>query len=249
MKGYIHSIESFGTVDGPGIRFVIFLQGCPLRCKFCHNPDTWELGQGSEMSADELIDAYMKNRAFYSKGGITVSGGEPLMQLDFITELFTKAKRYDIHTCIDTSGITYRENDSEYDKRLRKLIAVTDLIMLDIKHIDPLKHKDLTGAENSSILAFAKFLEKTNVELCIRHVVIDGITDNADDLKDLGRFIGKLKNLRYLDVLPYHTLGVSKYKELGLPNPLEGIEPTTKENAIKAKAYIMEGIKEARSPK
>ena len=113
MKGYIHSIESFGTVDGPGIRFVIFLQGCPLRCKFCHNPDTWELGQGSEMSADELIDAYMKNRAFYSKGGITVSGGEPLMQLDFITELFTKAKRYDIHTCIDTNIKLYTQTKAD----------------------------------------------------------------------------------------------------------------------------------------
>ncbi len=249
MKGYIHSIESFGTVDGPGLRFVVFLQGCPLRCKFCHNPDTWELRQGTEKTADELIDAYMKNRAFYSRGGITVSGGEPLMQLDFVTELFTKAKRYDIHTCIDTSGITYRENDSEYELKLKKLIAVTDLVMLDIKHIDSDSHKSLTGSDNEGILAFAKFLERTNVELCIRHVVIDGITDNADDLKNLGRFIGKLKNLRYLDVLPYHTLGVNKYKEMGLSYPLEGVAPTSKENAIKAKAFIMEGIKQARYSK
>ena len=249
MKGYIHSVESFGTVDGPGIRYVVFLQGCPLRCKFCHNPDTWDLRQGTEMSADELIDAYMKNRAFYSKGGITVTGGEPLMQLDFLTELFTKAKRYDIHTCIDTSGITYRENDGEYEQRLRKLIAVTDLVMLDIKHIDSEKHKSLTGAGNENILAFAKFLEKTNVELCVRHVVIEGITDNADDLKKLGLFIGKLKNLRYLDVLPYHTMGIAKYEELGLTYPLEGVEPTSKEKALKAKGYIMEGIKEARNSK
>lgn len=249
MKGYIHSVESFGTVDGPGIRFVVFLQGCPLRCKFCHNPDTWELRQGTEMTTDELIDSYMKNRAFYSKGGITVTGGEPLMQLDFVTELFTKAKHYGIHTCIDTSGITFRENDSEYTVKLRKLIAVTDLVMLDIKHIDSTEHKSLTGAGNENILAFAKFLEKTNVELCVRHVVIEGITDDADDLKKLGLFIGKLKNLRYLDVLPYHTMGITKYEELGLTYPLEGVEPTSKENALKAKGYIMEGIKQARNSK
>ncbi len=247
MTGYIHSIESFGTVDGPGIRFVVFLQGCPLRCKFCHNPDTWAMGQGTEITSDELIDKYMKNRAFYSRGGITVTGGEPLMQLDFITELFTKAKRYSIHTCIDTSGITYREDDAKYTNKLRKLIAVTDLVMLDIKHMDSEKHKDLTGAGNENILAFAKFLEKTNVDLCVRHVVIEGITNNADNLRDLGRFIGKLKNLHWLDVLPYHTLGVNKYKELDISYPLEGIEPTPKEKAIEAKGYIMEGIKEARS--
>lgn len=249
MKGYIHSLESFGTVDGPGIRYVVFLQGCPLRCKYCHNPDTWALRQGTEMTTDEIIDGYMKNRAFYSKGGITVTGGEPLLQLDFVTELFTKAKHYDIHTCIDTSGITFRENDSEYTDRLRKLIAVTDLVMLDIKHIDSQKHKALTGSGNENILAFAEFLCKTNVDLCVRHVVVEGITDNADDLRNLGLFIGKLKNLRYLDVLPYHTMGVMKYKELGIDYPLEGTEPTTKEAALKAKGYIMEGIRQARYSK
>lgn len=245
MKGYIHSTESFGTVDGPGIRFVVFLQGCPLRCKFCHNPDTWNMQNGTATESDEIIHAYMKNRAFYEKGGITVTGGEPLMQLDFVTELFTKAKQYGIHTCIDTSGATYRE-DEDYIKKLRQLIAVTDLVMLDIKHIDPIKHKSLTGAGNENILAFARFLEKTNVELCIRHVVIESITDNANDLINLGRFIGTLKNLRYLDVLPYHTLGVSKYKELGIDYPLEGVEPTSKEKAIEAKGHIIQGIKLAR---
>lgn len=248
MKGYIHSTESFGTVDGPGIRFVVFLQGCPLRCKFCHNPDTWEFGKGTPTESDEVLDSYMKNRSFYAKGGITVTGGEPLMQLDFVTELFTKAKNYGIHTCIDTSGVTYRE-DSDYLLKLKKLIAVTDLVMLDIKHIDPIKHKDLTGLDNKNILSFAKFLEKTNVDLCIRHVVVEGITDDAEDLKNLGRFIGALKNLHYLDVLPYHTLGVNKYKELGIKYPLEGIEPTSQEKAVEAKGYIMEGIKEARNSK
>ncbi len=247
MKGYIHSLESFGTVDGPGIRFVIFLQGCPLRCKFCHNPDTWETHKGKLTDTDELIDGYMKNRAFYSKGGITVTGGEPLMQLDFVTELFQKAKLYDIHTCLDTSGITYREKDAEYEEKLRKLIAATDLVMLDIKHIDPKKHRALTGADNKNILSFARFLEKTNVELLIRHVVIENITDKADDLINLGRFIGTLKNLRYLDVLPYHTMGVGKYEELGLDYPLKGTLPTTKDKADEARAYILQGIKMARN--
>lgn len=247
MIGYIHSTESFGTVDGPGIRFVVFMQGCPLRCKFCHNPDTWALRQGTEKTSDEIIADYMKNRAFYSKGGLTVTGGEPLLQIDFVTELFTKAKQYDIHTCLDTSGITYRENDSEYEKKLRKLIAVTDLVMLDIKHIDSASHKDLTGSPNENILAFAKFLEKTNVDLTVRHVVIEGITDKSDDLQNLGRFIGKLKNLRYLDVLPYHTMGVSKYEELGLEYPLKGIQPTPNEKAIQAKTHILHGIKQARN--
>ncbi len=247
MKGYIHSLESFGTVDGPGIRFVIFLQGCPLRCKFCHNPDTWEMGKGKLTDTDELIDGYMKNRAFYSKGGITVTGGEPLMQIDFVTELFQKAKLCGIHTCLDTSGITYRENDSEYKEKLRKLIAATDLVMLDIKHIDPEKHKALTGATNTNILSFAHFLEKTNVDLLIRHVVIENITDNADDLINLGSFIGTLKNLRYLDVLPYHTMGVNKYEELGIDYPLKGTLPTTKDKADEARAYILQGIKTARN--
>lgn len=246
MKGYIHSTESFGTVDGPGIRFVVFLQGCPMRCKFCHNPDTWNMVNGTLTETDEIIDAYMKNRSFYSKGGITVTGGEPLMQPDFVTELFTKAKQYGIHTCIDTSGATYSDNE-DYLLKLKQLIAVTDLVMLDIKHIDPIKHKALTGQDNGNILAFARFLEKTNVELCIRHVVVEGITDEAEDLINLGKFIGTLKNLHYLDVLPYHTLGVSKYKELGIDYPLEGVEPTSKEKAIEAKGHIMEGIKLARN--
>lgn len=248
MKGYIHSTESFGTVDGPGVRFVVFLQGCPMRCKFCHNPDTWECGIGQLMSSDEIISSFMKNRSFYSNGGITVTGGEPLMQIDFLIELFTKAKSYGIHTCIDTSGITYHEDES-YIKKLKQLIAVTDLVMLDIKHIDPEKHRTLTGKDNKNILAFARFLDKANVDLCIRHVIVEGITDDAEDLTNLGKFIGTLKNLHYLDVLPYHTLGVNKYKELGIDYPLEGVEPTTKQKAIEAKEHIMEGIRLARNSK
>ncbi len=247
MTGYIHSTESFGTVDGPGIRFVIFLQGCPMRCKFCHNPDTWELRQGTQMTSDELIAMYLKNKAFYSNGGITVTGGEPLLQTDFLLELFSKAKKHGIHTCIDTSGVTYKPDNDSYKQKLNELLAITDLVMLDIKHIDPEKHKKLTGHSNENILKFAEFIDKSGVEICIRHVVIEGITDSADDLTALGRFIGNLRHLKYLDVLPYHTMGVNKYKDLGIDYPLEGIPATGKEKATECKNYILRGIKEART--
>ena len=246
MTGYIHSTESFGTVDGPGIRFVIFMQGCPLRCKYCHNPDTWELRQGTEMTSDELIALYQKNKAFYSKGGITVTGGEPLLQIDFLLELFTKAKELGIHTCIDTSGITYSPDNESYNKKLVALMKLTNLVMLDIKHIDSKKHKELTGYFNENILAFAEFIDSMGTEICVRHVVVDGITDSADDLKALGRFIGKLKHLRYLDVLPYHTMGVNKYRDLGLEYPLEGIQPTSQVKAAECKNHILQGIREIR---
>ncbi len=248
-KGYIHSTESFGTVDGPGIRFVIFTQGCPMRCMYCHNPDTWDIKKGTLLSSDELISQYNKNRVFYKDGGITVTGGEPLLQTDFLIELFKKAKDEGIHTCIDTSGITYNENDKEYIKKLELLMDYTDLVMLDIKHIDPDKHKLLTGHSNKAVLLFAKFLEKKNVPLWIRHIVVEGITDNHEDLIRLGEFIGELTNLKALDVLPYHTMGVHKYKELGIEYPLEGLAPLPVQKAVDAKALILEGVKNIRQKK
>ena len=241
MTGYIHSKESFGTLDGPGIRYVLFMQGCPMRCLYCHNPDTWELKGGSEITADEVIEEFQKNRSFYRSGGITVTGGEPLMQLDFITELFRAAKEKNIHTCIDTSGITYTENEN-YLKRLDELLSYTDLVMLDIKHIDPQHHKRLTAHSNERILAFAKHLEKRNIPLWIRHVVVEGYTDGEEHLFALGKFIGALKNLKALDVLPYHNMGESKYKELGIPYPLKGVSPTSSEAAKAAKNVILSGI-------
>ena len=246
MTGYIHSTESFGSVDGPGIRFVIFMQGCPLRCKYCHNPDTWELQKGTQMTSDELIALYLKNKAFYSKGGITVTGGEPLLQIDFLLELFKKAKDYGIHTCIDTSGITYSQDNESYNKKLSELLKLTNLVMLDIKHINSDKHKDLTGHYNKGILAFAEFVDSMGVEICIRHVVVEGITDEKEDLINLGKFIGTLKHLRYLDVLPYHTMGVNKYRELGIEYPLEGKPATTQLKAAECKNYILQGIREVR---
>ena len=247
MDGFIHSVESFGTVDGPGLRFVVFCQGCPMRCKYCHNPDTWEMSKGMRMSARELIAQYERNKAFYTRGGITVTGGEPLLQVDFLLELFALAKAKGIHTCIDTSGATYREGESAYNDKLDALMALTDLVMLDIKHIDALAHRELTGLPNEGILAFAGYLERKGVDLWVRHVLVPGITDDEDALSRLGEFIGKLKNLKALDVLPYHTMGEAKYAQLGIPYPLAGVEAATKAQAQRAREVILTGIRRVRA--
>ena len=239
MNGFIHSTESFGTVDGPGVRFVVFLQGCPMRCQYCHNPDTWKMNSGSVRSAESLIREYERNAAFYAKGGITVTGGEALMQIDFLLELFRLAKEKKIHTCLDTSGITYRPGESSYNQNLDQLMEVTDLVMLDIKHIDPEGHKLLTGHDNAGILAFARYLEQKQVPVWIRHVVVPGITDDPALLTRLGAFIGTLSNVKALDVLPYHIMGVTKYKQLDMAYPLEGVPPATKEQAAAAKKIIL----------
>lgn len=246
MNGFIHSTESFGTVDGPGVRFVIFFQGCHMRCKYCHNPDTWKINAGSVRSAQSLIREYERNAAFYSKGGITVTGGEALIQIDFLLELFTLAKEKNIHTCLDTSGITYRPGASSYNEKLDKLMEVTDLVMLDIKHIDPQGHKDLTGLDNVGILAFAKYLEEKQVPVWIRHVVVPGITDDPEQLTRLGHFIGGLSNVKALDVLPYHIMGKVKYTQMGIPYPLEGIEPATRAQAMAAKQIILRAFWQVR---
>lgn len=246
MKGFVHSTESFGTVDGPGLRFVVFLQGCPLRCLYCHNPDTWDKHKGTETTAEEILEQYNKNREFYKRGGITVTGGEPLLQLEFVTELFIKAKKQGIHTCLDTSGIVFNKNSEEQMKKFDELIKYTDLVMLDIKHIDPESHKALTGADNRNVLDFAEYLSENNVPLWVRHVVVKGYTDKKEDLKNLGRYLAHLKNLKALDVLPYHTMGISKYKELGIDYPLDGVEALSTQEAVKAKSYIMEGYRDER---
>lgn len=243
MTGRIHSVESFGTVDGPGIRYVIFMQGCPLRCLYCHNPDTWDLSAGHEITVPEILNEYNKNRDFYSKGGITVTGGEPLLQIDFLTELFIEAKKQEIHTCIDTSGITFNPNNTE---KLDTLLKYTDLVMLDIKHIDDTEHIKLTGKSNKNILQFAKHLEALKKPVWIRHIIVEGITDNTEHLTELGRFIGSLKNLAALDVLPYHTMGVNKYKELNIPYALEGLPALPLKEAVKAKQHILNGIYEVK---
>lgn len=247
MTGYIHSKESFGTVDGPGIRYVLFMQGCPMRCLYCHNPDTWEINKAQPITPEEVLVEFNKNRSFYSKGGITVTGGEPLLQADFIAELFKKAKEQNIHTCIDTSGVTYNPDNQAYMQKLDEIMKYTDLIMLDIKHIDPERHKKLTSKENKNILGFAKYIESKNIPVWIRHVVVEGYTDKKEDLIKLGEFIGSLKNLKALDVIPYHNLGESKYKELGMPYPLEGLAPLPTQKALEAKTFILQGIRKTRN--
>jgi len=247
MDGYIHSVESFGTVDGPGVRFVVFCQGCPMRCRYCHNPDTWKMESGRRIAPEELIRQYERNRAFYSRGGITVTGGEPLLQIDFLTELFRLAKEKEIHTCIDTSGVTYRGGDAAYREKLDALMALTDLVMLDIKHIDSDAHKDLTGHPNEGILAFAQYLEEKGIPVWIRHVAVPGVTDDAESLERLGRYIGGLSNLKALDVLPYHTMGETKYREMGIPYPLENVPAMTAEGAKAARELILSGIRKARA--
>ena len=244
MKAHIHSVETFGSVDGPGIRYVLFFKGCPMRCKYCHNPDTWEYGGGREMSVEEIIEEYKKNQSFYKSGGITATGGEPLVQIDFVTELFKRCKEEGIHTCLDTSGITFTPNNTE---KFDKLIKYTDLVMLDIKHIDPKAHIDLTEQKLDNVLAFAKYLDENKVELWIRHVVVPGITDDKDSLFKLGEFIGSLKNVKALDVLPYHTMGVKKYEALGMKYPLENIESMEKKEEIEYKKVILDGIRKARN--
>jgi len=239
MNGYIHSTESFGTVDGPGVRFVVFCQGCPMRCKYWHNPDTWKMNAGSVRSVQSLLQEYERNKAFYTSGGITVTGGEALMQIDFLLELFQQAKQRGIHTCLDTSGVTYHPGESEYNRKLDALMEVTDLVLLDIKHIDPEGHRTLTGHGNEHILAFARYLEEKKIPVWVRHVVVPGITDDPQLLTRLGEFLGTLSNVKALDVLPYHIMGVSKYRELDIPYPLEGVEPATKKMAMTAKQIIL----------
>lgn len=248
MQGRIHSLESFGTVDGPGVRFVVFVQGCPMRCAYCHNPDTWEMNAGTLMEPSYIIEQYERNISFYKGGGITVTGGEPLMQVDFLVELFTLAKEKGIHTCIDSSGIAYKPDaNPEWLAKLDKLMTLTDLVMLDIKHIDPQKHKELTSQPNDGILAFASYLDEKHVDMWIRHVVVPGITDDDTYLEKLGYFIGQFNNLKALDVLPYHTMGESKYEKLGMEYKLKGVPAMDKGKLLEKKEVILEGIRKRRA--
>lgn len=243
VLGNIHSIESCGTVDGPGIRFVVFTQGCPLRCQYCHNPDSWSTAVNKQMSVDEIIKKYNGVKEFVKSGGLTVTGGEPLLQIDFVTELFRQAKLRDIHTALDTSGILFNRANTE---KIDKLLEYTDLVLLDIKHIDDEEHKKLTGVSNKNILDFASYLSENKVPVWIRHVVVPGITYNLVYLKRLGKFLATLNNIRALDVLPYHDMAVPKYENLKITYPLEGVPPLSKEEALDARNIILDAFKKAR---
>ena len=229
MTGRIHSLESLGTVDGPGVRFVVFFQGCPLRCRYCHNPDTWCASGGTEYTAEQVLERMTRNITFYKTGGITATGGEPMAQLDFLTELFKLAKEKGIHTCLDTSGITFDRQNPKRLEKIEALLSVCDLVMLDIKHIDDGEHIKLTGMSNKNVLDFALFLSEKGVRTRIRHVIVPNLTDNELYLSQLGKFIGKLKSLEKIELLPYHTMGLTKYESLGIEYSLANTPQADKE--------------------
>ncbi len=240
MRAYVHSTESFGTVDGPGLRFVVFLQGCPLRCKYCHNPDTWKNNVGNLMSVEDILKKFQSVKSFVKDGGITVTGGEPLVQIDFVTELFKECRQAGIHTCVDTSGITFTEKTRD---KFDDLMKVCDLVLLDIKHIDDELHRELTGQSNKNILEFANYLNEIKKDVWIRHVLVPGVTDDENYLLKMGCFLGDLDNIKALEILPYHSMGNEKYKKLGIPLPLKGVPEATTKQAEKAKLIIIEGLK------
>lgn len=224
VKGAVHSIETFGSVDGPGIRYVVFLQGCQMRCQFCHNADTWQIREG-DTSAAEVLNKALRYRSYWrGGGGITVSGGEPLLQIDFLIELFELAKKKGVHTAIDTCGQPFTREEPFFSK-LQRLMDSTDLVLLDLKHIDSVQHRALTGWGNEQILDFARYLSDIGKPVWIRHVLVPSRNDQDEALSRLDGFVKTLSNVERFEVLPYHTLGVYKWKELGLDYPLEGIDP------------------------
>lgn len=239
VVGRIHSIESFGSADGPGVRYIIFLQGCRMRCKYCHNPDTWASEKYESQTSEEVLKKALRYKTYWGKnGGITVSGGEALLQIDFLIDLFQRAKEKGVHTTLDTSGNPFTRED-EFFEKFQKLMEVTDLFMLDIKHIDPAGHKDLTGQPNENILDMARYLSENKKDMWIRHVLVPGYTDSEEQLKALQAFIKTLDTVKRVEVLPYHTLGVFKWKELNIPYGLEGV-PTPNQEQIDLANKILE---------
>lgn len=237
LKGHIHSLETFGTVDGPGIRFVLFMQGCLLKCQYCHNPDTWGLNEGKEVTVEDMLKEIEPYLHFYRKsgGGLTVSGGEPTLQSKFVEQLFTEVKkRWGLHTTLDTNG--YNDGD-----KITDLLNVTDLVMLDLKHIDDEAHIKLTGKSNERTLKLARWLSDNGRKMWIRHVYVPGIHNKEEDLINLGRFIGTLNGVEKFEILPYHQMGIYKWQELGRPYELEGVPSPDEEEVKRAYRLIEEG--------
>lgn len=233
LKGRVHSIETFGTVDGPGIRYIIFFQGCPLRCKYCHNRDTWKPNCGKEYTSDELVQDIVKYQSYmqFSGGGVTASGGEATLQADFVAELFAKCKELGIHTCLDTAGFVDIE-------KVDKLLDYTDLVLLDIKHIDNEKCKKLTGVGNEKALKLAKHLDERNIPIWFRHVLVPGVTDSEENLSKIGEFAATLNNIDRLEILPYHTMGVHKWENMGLTYDLKDVRDANDEDVARAAEII-----------
>ena len=246
--GRINKFETFGSVDGPGIRFVVFTQGCPMRCKFCHNPETWSFGLDApatsqterpfEISAGDLLAKALRYKTYWGKdGGITVSGGEPLAQLDFMIEFFELAKASGVHTCIDTSGVTFSRNGATFEK-IERLMKATDLLLVDIKHIDGTAHKELTGHGNENIIDFFRYLDEIQKPIWIRHVLVPGISDNDEYLEQAHQFISTLSNVKKVEVLPYHSLALAKYKEMGLDYALKDTKSPSPERVQNANRIL-----------
>lgn len=243
MIGHIHSTESFGAADGPGVRFIVFMQGCRMRCRYCHNPDTWKMDGGDEVTADEILKRALRFKPYWGKdGGITISGGEPLLQIDFVIELFKKAKELGINTCIDTAGNPFTKEKPFFSK-FEELMKYTNLLLLDLKEINPARHKDLTGFDNSNIIEMAKYLSEINKPVWIRHVLVPEHSDFDEDLDALSDFIDTLSNVDRVEILPYHTLGKFKWENLGIPYTLENISPPSAERIENAKNRIHAGIR------
>lgn len=230
IKGNIHSLESFGTVDGPGIRFVVFMQGCPLRCLYCHNPDTWDVKNQPkyQMTPEELIAEVLRYKSFIAKGGVTVTGGEPLLQPDFLKAFFRLCRENGIHTALDTSGYICSA------KALAVLDEV-DLVLLDIKTLNTELHPLLTGVKQENTLKFLDELEKRNIPVWIRHVIVPGWTDKDDELENLARYISRYKVVQKAELLPYHTMGAYKYEAQGLEYKLKDVPPLSAERLTNAK--------------
>lgn len=244
MTGRIHSFESMGAVDGPGLRFVIFLQGCIMRCAYCHNPDSWDFNKGTEYTTDQCVEQVLKYKSYFGRnGGVTVSGGDPLCQIDFVIELFEKLKKHGIHTCIDTSGIVFNRKNSVIKHKFDKLINVTNLVLLDIKHINKEKHIWLTEQPNDNIIDFAKYLDENNIPVWIRYVLVPNINDDENTLVDTKKFIDTLSNVEKVEILPYHNMALHKYEELGIEYRLKDTPlPTQKQVDFATK--ILTKIKE-----
>lgn len=233
--GRIHSYETFAAADGPGVRFLVFMSGCPFRCRYCHNPDTWARPPAFEATADEVLSRALRYRAYWGNdGGITASGGEPMSQAEFVAELFEKAKTAGVNTCLDTAAACYRDGDAA----IERLLALSDTVLLDLKAMDDGLHRDLTGSSNAPVLACARRLAEIGAHVWVRRVLVPGLTDGEDDLRTLGEFVRSLGNVERVDVLPYHSLGADKWRKLGIPYTLEGARAPTEEEIARARAII-----------
>ncbi|MCQ2772929.1 MAG: pyruvate formate-lyase-activating protein [Bacilli bacterium] len=239
FNGNINKFESFGLVDGPGVRYVIFMQGCNMRCRYCHNPETWAKTKSIEMTPKEVFDKVIPYKDYWrDNGGVTISGGEPLLQIDFLLELFTLLKKERVDTAIDTAGNPFNSGDPEFMAKFDALLELTDTFLLDIKEIDEDKHKGLTGFGNANILELAKYLGEKGKDIWIRYVLVPGLTDDEEDLRRTGDFLLNIPTIRRVEVLPYHSLGIMKWDKLGIPYSLRETKGPSKELVARAKELL-----------